>query len=138
MNDQTLQLLISLAEVAAMVGLCAALFGTADRPIAGTDALAARLASEVADFRAGASILSRDSGAGLIEDASGGRTYLVVARGADLVTRKLSRDVLESVTREGSRLRLKLSDFTLGRAALELCDDAQAREWETRLERARA
>jgi hypothetical protein len=123
-----LQLAISLAGVALMVGLSWALFGLRDAPIADADTVRASLARDVPGFRAGRFALSRDAGAALVEDAADGAVYLAVARGDSLVTRKLARGT--KLARDGDRLTLDLRDFTLKRAALELDDAAW---WERRL-----
>ena len=114
-----------------MVGLCAALFGRKDAPIAGRAAVAERLARDVPGFRAGESALT-DSAA-LIEDAAGGGVYLVVARGDGLVTRKLTPKLLSGIARDGAQLNLALADFTLAHAALALADADTAMRWEARL-----
>lgn len=126
MNAQLLQLLLSLGEVALMVGLCLALFGRATAPPA--HAFDARLAADVPGFRAGRRAASGDGRSVLIEDARDGAIYLAVARGDGVVTRKLSRAT--HVSRDGERLTLGLKDFTLGRAELTLAD---ASDWEARL-----
>jgi hypothetical protein len=125
MNAQLPQLLISLGEVAAMAGLCAALFGWRDAalPDAG-----ASLGRDIPGFRPGRIAMSRDAKSALIENAQDGAIYLAVMRGDGVVTRRLSRDV--RVGREGERLTLDLRDFTLKRTRLDLADAA---EWETRL-----
>ena len=126
MNAQLFQLLVSLGEVALMVGLCFLLFGRAGAPASG--AFDARLAEDVPGFRAGRRAVSRDGRVALIENLRDGAVYLAVARGDGVVTRKLARDA--RISRDGERLMLGLNDFTLGRAELVLAD---ASEWETRL-----
>ncbi|HEX4859961.1 MAG TPA: hypothetical protein VFV07_01910 [Rhizomicrobium sp.] len=126
MNPVLLQLLISLGEVALMVGLCLLLFGRASTP--GTQAFDARLAQDVPGLRAGRRAVSGDGRSVLVEDARDGAIYLVVARGDGVVTRKLSRST--RVSRDGERLTLGLQDFTLKRAELTLTD---ASDWEARL-----
>jgi hypothetical protein len=130
MNDQVLQLLVSLGEVAALVGLCALLFGRRDTPIAGPQAAASCLARDIPGFRAARSALSTDAKAALVEDARDGQVYLLVARGDGIVARKLVRGLLRGVVRTGDRLTLSLDDFTLGGAQLQLGD---APYWEARL-----
>jgi hypothetical protein len=125
MNAQLLQLLISLCEVAAMAGLCVALFGW-NR--AAMPDLAAALGRDVAGFRPGRVSVSADAKTALVENARDGQVYLAVLRGDGVVTRRLSPAV--RVSREGRRLMLDLRDFTLKRAELDLADAA---EWETRL-----
>jgi len=126
MNAQLLQLLLSLGEVALMVGLCFALFGRAPAPAA--HAFDARLAVDVPGFRTGRRAFSADGRAALVEDARDGAIYLAVARGDGVVTRKLSRTT--RVSRDGERLTLRLKDFTLKGAELTLAD---ASDWEARL-----
>ena len=126
MNAQLFQLLLSLGEVALMVGLCLLLFGRAPAP--GTQAFDARLAADVPRVRAGRRAVSGDGRAALVEDARDGAIYLAVARGDGVVTRKLSRRT--RVSRDGERLTLGLQDFTLERAQLMLAD---ASDWEARL-----
>src|ERR1700741_4564488 len=112
MNAQVLQLLLSVGEVALMVGLCFLLFGRA--PVPAREAFEARLARDVPGFRAGRRALSGDGRAELIEDPRDGAVHLAVARGDGVVTRKLSRAV--RISRDGERLVLDLGDFTLKRA----------------------
>jgi hypothetical protein len=128
MNAQLLQLLISLVEVAAMAGLCAALFGWRDAAM--PDA-AACLGRDVPGFRPGRIAISGDAKSALIENAGDGAIYLAVVRGDGVVTRRLSREV--RVVREGDRLTFDLRDFTLKRMQIDLADAA---EWETRLKEA--
>jgi hypothetical protein len=128
MNAQALQLLISVGGITLMVGLCALLFGRAGKPLSDASAVVESLARDIPGFRAGRMALSRDARAALIEDARDGSIYLAVMRGDGLVTRKLSRDALAG--REGDRLALKLRDFTLRKAELDLADAAS---WEATL-----
>lgn len=127
MGGQVVQLAISLAGIALVVGLCAALFG-AESAALSAQAVAQSLAQDVPGFSAGRIALSRDRRAALIEDAQGGAVYLAVARGDGIVTRRLARGV--GVTREGERLALALNEFTLSQATFELADAA---EWQARL-----
>jgi hypothetical protein len=131
MNAQLLQLLLSLGEVALMVGLCLLLFGRAAAPASG--AFEARLALDVPGFRAGRRAVSGDGRSALIEDARDGAVYLAVARGDGVVTRRLTSAA--RIGRDGERLTLGLKDFTLKRAELTLTDAA---DWETRLKEALA
>jgi hypothetical protein len=134
MTTQLLYLLGSLAGVAAMVALCALLFG---RDVARIDAQTAEdvLRADIPGFRAGAVALSVDAGAALVEDAHDGAAYLVIARGRGLVTRKLSRGFLRNAKRDGVALDLRLSDFTFPKARLVFAQEAAALEWETRFAR---
>lgn len=125
MNAQLLQLLISLFEVAAMAGLCVALFGWNK---AAMPDLAETLGRDIAGFRPGRIGVSADAKAALVENARDGAIYLAVLRGDGVVTRRLSPAV--RVSREGGRLTLDLRDFTLKRTELDLADAA---EWEARL-----
>lgn len=134
MTAQLLYLLASLAGVAALVGFCVLLFG---RDTARLDSQAAEtvLRADIPGFRLGAVALSSDGQAALVEDAQDGATYLVVARGRGLVTRKLSRGFLRNAKREGASLDLRLSDFTFPKARLVFAQEAAALEWETRFAR---
>jgi hypothetical protein len=127
MNADLLQLAISLAGIAAMVGLCRALFGRAGLRLSDAEAATAALAQEIPGFRAKRTALSRDGEAALVEDALG-CVHLVVVRGDGLVTRRLARGV--SLSRDGERLALRLKDFTLGKVELDV---AGAEAWEARL-----
>jgi hypothetical protein len=127
MNPQLLQLMISVAGIALMVGLCRALFGAAVAPL--TEAvLAQSLSNDVPGFRAGSMALSGDAHFALIEDGRSGAIYLAVMRGDGVVTRKLGRDF--DVSRNGSRLDFRLRDFTLDRARFDIAD---AHAWEEKL-----
>jgi hypothetical protein len=126
-----LQLLISVAGVALMIGACALMFGTRDRLISGADAVAGRLGNDVPGFRPGRAGLSRDGRAALVENAADGSVYLAVVRGDETVTRKLSRGMLQGVTRDDGVLSVELGEFTLGHARLDLGEAAGS--WETRL-----
>ena len=131
---QVLYLLGSLAGVAAMVGLCVALFG---RDTARIDAKAVEnvLRADVPGFRPGMVTLSEDAGAALAEDVHDGATYLVIARGRALVARKLSRGLVKESKRHGAALDLRLTDFTFPRAHLVFARQADALEWEKRFAR---
>ncbi len=134
MTTQLLYLLGSLAGVAALVGFCALLFG---RDTARVDAPAAEAAlrADIPGFRAGAVALSADGEAALVEDAHDGASYLVIARGRGLVTRKLSRGFVRDARRDGAALNLRLSDFTFPKARLVFAQEAAALEWESRFAR---
>jgi hypothetical protein len=127
MNAELLQLMISLAGIAAMTGICRLLFGAGDMKLPDAETLAASMARDIPGFRAVRCARSRDGKSALVED-SGGAVHLAVMRGDGLVTRKLGRGI--SLARDGDRLALMLKDFTLGKVALEL-DDAPA--WEAKL-----
>jgi hypothetical protein len=131
MTSQLLYLLTSLAGVAAMVGLCVVLFG---RAVAKLDARSVEdaLRADVPGFRAGKVTLSADGQGALAEDAQDGATWLVIARGSGLVTRKLSRGVVRKTKRDGKALDLSLTDFTFPKARLMFGEEAAALEWETR------
>jgi len=128
MNGQVLQLLISVGGIAAMVAICWALFGRASIKLSDADAAAA-LARDVPGFRAARTALSRDARTALVENARDGAVYLALVRGDGVVTRKLSRGV--GLARNGDRLELRLKDFTLRKAELDLADAA---DWETKLQ----
>lgn len=131
---QALYLLGSLAGVAAMVALCAFLFG---RDTAKFDAKAAEdaLRADVPGFHLGSVALSADGHGALVEDAHDGAAYLVIARGRGLVTRRLSRGFLRNAKRDGTALDLSLTDFTFPKARLVFGEEAAALEWETRFAR---
>ncbi|HWA91568.1 MAG TPA: hypothetical protein VG889_16135 [Rhizomicrobium sp.] len=122
-----LQLAVSLAGIALMVGLCRLLFGAGETTLS-AGSLTARLARDVPGFRAGRIAIGRDARAALVENASDGAVWLALARGDGMVTRKLARAT--NVVRDGERLALLLNEFTLKRAELDLADAA---DWEARL-----
>jgi hypothetical protein len=134
MTTQLLYLLGSLAGVAAMVGLCALLFG---RAVAIVDARSAEesLRADVPGFRMGTFTPSSDQHAALVEDARDGSAYLVIARGRGLVTRKLSRDLVNKALREGPSLDLRLADFTFPKARITFAEEMSAQGWEARFTR---
>jgi hypothetical protein len=134
MATELLYLLASLAGVAAMVGLCALLFGRATAKIDAAT-IGDSLRADIPGFRAGKVALSADGHSALVEDAHDGATYLVIARGNGLVTRKLSRGFLRKARRDGAALDLSLYDFTFPKARLVFGEEAAALEWETRFAR---
>ena len=123
----------SLAGIALLVGLNHLLFGRARLNVGGKDAVAARLAREIPGFRAGRCLIGADGRAALIENAANRSVLLVEALGDDVVTRKLTRDLVASVGRLGAQLSLELADFTFPRATIHAGSENQAREWEARL-----
>jgi hypothetical protein len=135
MTDQLLYLAISLAGVAAMVGLCVFLFG---RDVAKLDTrtAAARLAQDVPGFRLGNSALSADCRSAMLEDARDGSVWLVTARGDGFVTRRLSRRDVKAASRNGAALDLRFSDFTFPGAVIAFHDEDVARDWEARMGKA--
>jgi hypothetical protein len=135
MTDQLLYLAISLAGVAAMVGLCALLFGRAVATL-DTRSATARLASDIPGFRLGNSALSADCRSAMLEDARNGAVYLVTARGDGFVTRKLGRADVKAASRNGAALALRFSDFTFPAATIAFHDESVARDWETRMGKA--
>ena len=128
MNAQLLQLLISVAGITVMVGLCRLLFGGREMSLGDVATLAEALARDIPDFRAGMATFSRDAHSAMIENIRDGQIYLAVTRGDNLVTRKLARGF--RVAREGDRLELIFDDFTLRNAQLDLTDAAT---WEMKL-----
>jgi hypothetical protein len=132
MHGLVLQLVISLAGVALMIGACALLFGTRDTLIPSAATVAERLAGDVPGFRASSTAVSRDGRAALLENTVDGNVYLAVVRGDETVMRRLRRGTLKGVTRDGGKLSLELGEFTLGRARLDLGDETAA-SWEARL-----
>lgn len=135
MNAQLLYLAISLAGIAAMVGLCVFLFG---RGIATLDpsVAEAEVGFEVPGFRPGALAMSADKRAALIEDAAHHALYLIAARGDGYVIRRISRTSLKSAARNGASLALRFSDLTFPKAAFVLADEQTARDWEAKLKAA--
>jgi hypothetical protein len=123
----------SLAGIAVLVSLCAALFGTKRAAIPSRPALEAYLAQSVPGLRIRAMV--RDDDAALIENERDGAIHLIVARGDGLVTRQLSPALLRAVSREGATLSLRLTDFTLPSAKLALQDSEAAARWDARLAR---
>jgi hypothetical protein len=134
MQAQLIYLAGSLAGVAAICGLCVALFGRGVATINAAGA-EARLRDDVTGFRAGACTLSADGRSALVEDARNGAVYLVAARGDGLVTRGLAKGFLRSAGREGATLRLRFADFTFPGARIDLGDDKLAEDWQVRLAR---
>ncbi|MBS0274660.1 MAG: hypothetical protein JSR55_09715 [Proteobacteria bacterium] len=135
MTAQIYYLIASLAGVAALVGLCALLFG---REVAKLDtrAAAARMGCEVPGFRPGHSALSADCRSAMLEDARDGSVWLVAARGDGFVTRRLSRRDVKAVSRKGAALALRFSDFTFPAAVIAFHDEDAARDWEMRMGKA--
>jgi hypothetical protein len=133
MTTQVYYLIASLAGIAAMVGLCAFLFG---REVAKLDtrSAAARLAWDVPGFRLGHSALAADSRSAVLENAHDGSLWLVTARGSDFVTRRLARK--DMTGREGAALALRFSDFTFPAATIAFHDETVARDWELRMSKA--
>jgi hypothetical protein len=128
MNELLLYLLGSVVGIALMVGLNVALFG---RRTGALDlaALEQRLALDHPGFRAGDCVLAGD--AALLENKADGAVWLVRAGGDKFVARKLGR--FKRLVRDGARLEMRFADFTFPRARLAFADEAQARDWETRL-----
>jgi hypothetical protein len=135
MNGQLLYLAISLAGVAAMVGLCAFLFGREVGKL-DTRSAAARLGHDVPGFRLGNSALSTDCRSAMLEDARDGMVWLVTARGDGFVTRRLGRTDVKKASRDGAALALRFSDFTFPGAVIAFHDEEVARDWEMRMGRA--
>jgi len=128
MNAQALQLLISVAGITVMVVTCWALFGRAMGSLPSAEDAVTTLARDIPGFRVGETTMSRDGRAALIEDVRDGAIYLAIIRGGDVVTRKLSRGL--GLARKGDRLELRLEDFTLREAHLDLVNAAV---WEEKL-----
>lgn len=135
MTGQLLYLAISLAGVAALVGLCAFLFG---REVARLDtrSAAARLGHDVPGFRLGHSALSADCRSAMLEDARDGSVWLVTARGDGFVTRRLGRADVKAASRDGAALNLRFFDFTFPAAMIAFHDEDVARDWELRMGKA--
>jgi len=128
-----LYLLGSLAGIALLVVLNFVLFSRARPNVGNAEAIAARLRREVPGFRAGRCAVAQDGRSALIENAAERTAYFVEAMGDGVVMRKLSRDLLANVSRDGAQLSLSFADFTLGRTIMKLDGDDLAREWEARL-----
>jgi hypothetical protein len=126
-------LLMSLAGIIMLVGLCALLFGIKRASVTSTPSIEQTLARDVPGFRAGESAIARDKVAALFENADDGAIYLAVGRGDGVVTRKLGHGFVRNVARNGNDLRLKLQDFSLPLARITLEDESSARNWEARL-----
>jgi len=129
MNASLLQLLLSLAEVALMVGACAALFGRKPRAL-DRERVLVQLARDVAGFRAAAVAISADGHSALVQDGASNRVYLVVQSGDGMVSRELKQSLVADARADGDRLLLRLRDFTLRRVALALPDPGA---WQARL-----
>lgn len=126
-----LYLLGSLLGIGFLVGLNLLLMGRA-RPRLDPAVAVALLEAEHPGFCARNAVVAVTSDAALIEDAAGA-LYLVMALGDKLASRRLAKDQVVSVVRDGRTLTLRLRDFTFRRARLALSDDAEAGEWERRL-----
>jgi hypothetical protein len=124
-------LLGSLAGVALIVGLNYLLTGKGQARV-DLKTAGALLAREQPGCCARQGAFSPDGAGGLVEDEAGG-LYLIVAAGADLVSRKLTAAGLKALTRDGAKLHLELDDFTFPRATLNLMGTAVASEWQQRL-----
>lgn len=126
-------LLGSILGIAFLVGLNLLLMGRA-RAHLDLEAAKALLANEYPGFRAGDAVVAVTADAALIQDASG-MPYLVTAFGDKMVSRRLSRDGIASLAREDKGLTLQFRDPAFPRVGLALRDDAEARDWQKRLER---
>jgi hypothetical protein len=124
-------LLGSLAGVGLLVGLNYLMAGKGQVRV-DLEMACALLAREHPGFCARQGAGSADGASALIEDEAGA-LYLVVAAGADLVSRKLTATSLKAPTRDGARLHLELDDFTFPQANLTLETEAAASEWQQRL-----
>jgi hypothetical protein len=130
---QLLYLAASVVGIAAMVGLCAFLFGR-DVVKLDTRSAAARLAWDVPGFRLGHSALAADQRSAVLENANDGSLWLVTARGSDFVTRRLSRNDVKA--RDGAALSFRFPDFTFPAAMIAFPDETVARDWELRMSKA--
>lgn len=115
------------------IGAAAILFGRGQVRLANSETITKRLGQEIPGFRAGACDIATDGHTALVEDVANRGIVLVKTLGKGHVVRKLSRNVLNEVTRRGALLSLRLADFTYARADIELHNESLAREWETRL-----
>lgn len=123
----------SLLGIALLTGLNLALFRGARTSLGTTEALRRRLAQEILGFRAGACVFAADGRAALVENTRDRATYFVECLGDGLVTRKLAKGYVAAIERNGARLALRFTDFTLPKAELRLADEGLARRWEERL-----
>jgi len=123
----------SLIGVAMIVGLNLVLFGRAKPALGNVQDVGARIAADIPGFRAGPGIVGNDGAMALVTDNAECTIFLIKAFGDRLVTRKLSRGMVRSVSADGSTLSLRLKDFTLQQARIVLDSEAAARDWETRL-----
>ena len=123
----------SLIGVAMIVGLNLVLFGRAKPALGNVQDVGARIAADIPGFRAGSGIVGNDGAMALVTDNTDSTIFLIKALGDRLVTRKLSRGVVRSVSADGSTLSLRLKDFTLPKARLVLDNETLARDWEARL-----
>ena len=126
-------LLASLAGVGLLIGLNVLLMGRARVRVDG-DAAIALLATEYPGFRAVQSIVAVTRNAVLIEDEAGA-VYVVAGMGDKLVSRKLSRDILHSISRDGAALAIRFRDFTFPRIRFAFENEADARDWQARIAR---
>jgi formate-dependent phosphoribosylglycinamide formyltransferase (GAR transformylase) len=129
---QLIYLAGSLAGVAALVGLCAWLFGISPRRL-DTDGVVALIRAERPDFRIGRIVVAADGLAALVEGAGGKAPLIVVARGDGLVARTLDRPFLRRAVPAENTLNLRFSDFTFPSARIAFADPAEARDWAARL-----
>lgn len=120
----------SLGGVALLVLLCAALFGTRLAVIPPPAALEAYLAKFIPGFKLRA--MAADAATALLE-GNDGSLHLVVARGDGLVARLVTPSLVRAVEQDGAALKLRLADFTLPSARLELRDADEASRWRARL-----
>jgi hypothetical protein len=128
---QDMLLSFGIAGIAA--GICAALFGRRNTALAEPELLD-RMQLENPDFRAGLRAVSIDARAALVENADDGSVHLIVVHGDKFVWRKLG--LLRNLVVEGSKLSIRLADFTLPTASLVFSDAMTAHDWGSRLRRA--
>jgi len=124
-------LLASLAGVGLLVGLNVLLMGRARMTVDDTAAVSL-LATEYPGFHAVRCVVAAKKDAALVEDDAGG-LYAVTALGDGLVNRKLSADIVRSVSRNGAALVIRFSDMTFPRLRIVLADEDTAREWDARI-----
>ena len=125
----------SLIGVAMIVGFNLVLFGRAKPALGNIQDLGTRIAADIPGFRAECGIIGNDGSVALVTDGADSTIFLIKALGDRLVTRRLSRGLLQAVSTDGSTLSLWLKDFTLPRARIALESEAAARDWEARLKK---
>lgn len=125
---------VLLASFAVIIGVNVLVFGRRRRTL-GPAAIEAAIAAQVPDFRCGPIVLAVDGGGALAQSSVDGAIYLVAVLGRGFVTRRLRKELLRAVRRDGARLTIWLADFAFPRARLLLANERLAREWQERMRR---
>lgn len=130
-GNAILDLLISIAGVALMIGLSFAL--GALRSVAVTkEAAEERLSFDEPDFKAGSWFVGADNKSAAALSADGGETALVFAVGDGLATRRFSHGAV-GVEKTGTTLIFRLGEPSLPRLRLNASDESVAEQWVLRL-----